>query len=786
MVFRHSWLAGIAGLILAVARLERLLRPSVEGPPWELVLVGAAALGAAITWLCLTYRAGKLVVAVDATAALLIMTQIAAPGTGWSIFPGSASFDQLGSELAYSGDVIRTGVAPILPLAGVIAILSVVFLALGSLLAWGLRRNHPYPAVLAPLAVYLQFSILDNLSSGPWTLVFLVLLGASLLAVAFDSRRRDAAAMTSAVSRARVPGTVPSLTAAALIVMVSVAGVSAAALADAVPGTGLIHWRVPSALTGSFYGGVSYNPFVGIRQQLVSRAGAPLLVAEVQGELDPAEVYWRLLTLDTFDGTQWYADHPSVGRAGDLESYEDPDQAFRGPTASVLQRVTILALRQDWLPAAYAPIEVSAVNRALEKGLRIKQDDGSLHFDALTYRGMTYTVLSEIPTPDTASLILGSDGKPSPMFSVTGPGQDAPAAREAPQTFDLKDERRYLALPSDLDPRIGALARKQTRGLSTDFEKGVALEWFFRSAGTFRYSVAVSPGHAAADLASWLLDPLSPNYRIGYCEQFATAMAVMARQVGVPSRVVLGFAPGMPLEDGRVVVLDRNAHAWVELWMPTQGWVRFDPTPRGAGDNPATLSGLPFDPAYLAGLPEPGTTSGTVPNPRHTPAADEEEDRGAGSPAGLRRLGKAIGLPSWTIVALLVTVAVGTSVPGAKWVRRRRRLRLLSLGDISAAWREIIDRLVDLGRRPSQAWTPAEIAAATDPAMAPLAEVYGETLYAPGRNRPFDIRRIAVASRSLQETEDRLALRFSPLRRLAARYRLLSLLPGRPKRSAAR
>jgi hypothetical protein len=224
----------------------------------------------------------------------------------------------------------------------------------------------------------------------------------------------------------------------------------------------------------------------------------------------------------------------------------------------------------------------------------------------------------------------------------------------------------------------------------------------------------------------------------------------------------------------------------VELWMPTQGWVRFDPTPRGAGDNPATLSGLPFDPAYLAGLPEPGTTSGTVPNPRHTPAADEEEDRGAGSAAGLRRLGKAIGLPSWTIVALLVTVAVGASVPGAKWVRRRRRLRLLSRGDISAAWREIIDRLVDLGRRPSPAWTPAEIAAATDPAMAPLAEVYGETLYAPGRNRPFDIRRVAVASRSLQETEDRLALRFSPLRRLAARYRLRSLLPGRPKRSAAR
>ena len=68
-------------------------------------------------------------------------------------------------------------------------------------------------------------------------------------------------------------------------------------------------------------------------------------------------------------------------------------------------------------------------------------------------------------------------------------------------------------------------------------------------------------------------------------------MAVMARTLDIPSRVVLGFTPGQPNPDDEnwVVVRDANAHAWVELWMPSQGWVRFDPTPRGLRDTPQTF-----------------------------------------------------------------------------------------------------------------------------------------------------------------------------------------------------
>ena len=88
----------------------------------------------------------------------------------------------------------------------------------------------------------------------------------------------------------------------------------------------------------------------------------------------------------------------------------------------------------------------------------------------------------------------------------------------------------YLALPP-LDPAIIQLAAEVTAGAQSPFERALLLEEFFH---TFNYSTDVSTGHSALDLAAWLTDPESPNYRTGYCEQFAAAMAVMGRVVSLP------------------------------------------------------------------------------------------------------------------------------------------------------------------------------------------------------------------------------------------------------------
>lgn len=786
MVYRLSWLAALTGLLLALIRLERLLRPSVDGIPWQFVIVAAAVLGGSITWAGLTYRlSGYAVAAVNLVGMFLALVRITVPSTTWAIFPTASSFGELATEMGFARDVIRTGVAPVIPLAGVVAIVALVFWAAAGLIVWGLLRSRPYVSVLTPLVLYLQFATMDRRPGGWWAWALLAVLGFALLAVAFDRRRQNTGLLTSGVTRTAVVRTVPAVAVALLAGLFASALWVTNAMAGLVPRSGLLEWRATSGLTGEYYGSVSYNPFVGIQQDLVSQTNVPVFVADVQGDLDPDQVYWRLLTLDTFNGSRWFADDPRVGRPEDLNGFEAPSQQSIGPTADVVQTVTILALQMDWLPAAYAPVGMEAENRTVDLGYRVKDDDGSLRFDALTYRGMTYRVTSQVPTPDLQVLSRSDDGEVSEVFSeAAAEGDFAPLDPDAEiEVKDLAGRERYLALPDGIDDSVADLATEQTRGLTTDFERALALEAFFRGEGNFRYSTDIDPGHRAEDLADWLLDPASPAYRTGYCEQFSTSMAVMARALDIPSRVVLGFTPGQLLDDGRVVVRDRNAHAWVELWLPTQGWVRFDPTPRGDGVNPSTTGELGFDVTPYLDIPEPESPTFEPGDPTRVEPFLDEEDLGDIPPIGSGGFldpggtGAAPQIPGWVFAALIGGIVVFGFTPALKWVRRTRRLRSLRRGNIASGWAEAVDRLTDLGIGPGPADTPLEFAAATDGAMIPLASSYSRNLYGPA-DGGTGTETAAAAERSLIETEDHLTTRFSPARRLLAWYRPGTLTPG--------
>ncbi len=780
MVYRLSWIAGIAGIGLALARAERLLRSSVEGLPWEMILIAAAILGGAITWAGLAYRlSGQVLLAVNVAAAILAMIRIAVPSTTWFIFPTLSSFRALGDELTFARDVISTGVAPVIPLSGIIAILAMVFWSLGALLSWGLARSRPYVAVLAPLVVYLEFAVMDRRPGGLWTTVFMVFIGGALLAVSFDRRREGTGLLTSGVTRLALVRSLPSIAVVTLLSALLVAVISATSVSGLVPRSGYLDWRSHSGLSGEYYGSVSYNPFVGIRQSLVSQTNVPVFVAAVEGGVPADQIFWRMLTLDSFDGAQWHVGgEPEIVHPEEIDSFEPDTSAFFGPTTRVTQEVTVLALQMDWLPAAYSPVDMSASNRAVDRGYRVKTDDGALRFDALTYRGMAYSVESQVPRPDLDVLSRNADGSPSIVFVGAIEEDDFAVEPDIPamEVRELEETERHLELPIELDGRIRALAADTTRGLETDFEKALALESLFRTPGNFVYSTSVLPGHGASDLAAWLLDPTSDNFRTGYCEQFSTSMAVMARALGIPSRVVLGFTPGTLFEDGRVVVRDRNAHAWVELWMPTQGWVRFDPTPRGDGVNPATLDDLPFDLADYLDIPVPVIPPLELDNTGGILFRDEAldiperiavSDGGSDTTPGPR-------LPGWTLVLGLIALAFFGLVPAMKGVRRRNRLRRLETGDVAGAWQEIVDRLSDLGDGPVPAVTPLEFAQRTDPAMQPLAEIYGASIYGAVA---ADRRSVGLATRSLEDTEDTLRSRYSVGRRIAARYRPTTLLP---------
>jgi transglutaminase-like putative cysteine protease len=781
MVYRFSWIAGVAGIGLALARAERLLRSSVEGLPWEVILVTAAILGATITWAGISYRlSGWSIAAINTAAAVLAVIRIAVPSTTWFIFPTLDSFAALGDEMSFARDVIGTGVAPVIPLSGIIAILAVVFWSLGGLLSWGLSRHRPYVAVLAPLIVYLEFAIMDRRPSGIWTTVFMVFIGGALLAVAFDRRRESTGLLTSGTTRMALVRSLPSIAVVSLVAALFVAVLTANAVSDLVPRSGYLEWRTSSGLSGEYYGSVSYNPFVGIRQSLVSQTNVPVFVADVQGDIPANQVYWRMVTLDTYDGSQWHVGgEPTIDRPEEIDTFEIEEQAFSGPTTPIISDITVLALQMDWLPAPYSPTAMSAPNTAVDRGYRVKTDDAALRFDALTYRGMSYVVASDVPQPDLDVLSRTADGTPSVVFAgaISESAFEATPATIVPEPRELEDAERFLGLPDEIDGRIGALASSTTRGLQTDFEKAIALEAFFRTPGNFVYSTAVVPGHGASDLADWLLDPTSDNYRVGYCEQFSLSMAVMARMLDIPSRVVMGFTPGTLLEDGRVVVRDRNAHAWVELWMPTQGWVRFDPTPRGDGVNPATLGNLPFDVAQYLDIPEPEAIPFELDSAGGVLFRDEEAldipERIAATDGGSDSVAIPL-LPSWLIPVGVVVATLFGFLPALKWVRRRRRMRRLEDGDIGAAWQEIVDRLTDLGDGPIPSATPAEFAQRTDPAMRPLADVYGASFYGVIHG---DAHSISVAARSLEDTEDRIMSRYPLGHRIIARYRLATLIP---------
>ncbi len=791
MVYRYSWIAAVGGMALALVRLQDLVQSSSTGAPWQLVVVAGAVLGGIITWTALAYRLNAaLVVLINAAALLFTSMRIAVPDTTAFLLPTGESFTALRGELGYAVDVIRSGVAPVIPASGLVVVIAAVFWGLGALAVWGLRSGRPFVALTPPVLVYLQLATADRgaFAGAAWALGLLVLVAGSLLAVTLDER-----ATTGRLSRTRAAaagGVVsgPSLGTIAFALVGAL--VLATGFAGTVPATGVLDWRQSSGLTGNYFGSVSYNPFVSIQKSLVSQRDIPVFEATISGDTDASRVYWRLLSLDTFNGVWWYAQNPEVDRIEETE-WEDDGHRFTGDQATVTADVTILQLRNDWLPTVYSTTGVATAEEEIERNLRVAPD-GSVRFGSGSFRGMQYAVTAAVPQPDVGIMATTAEGSPTrvfegPVASGAIPVPDTrPPARELPP-----DPDRHLELPEDIDPDIVTFADDITFGLESSYERGLAIEAFLRDpVNGFTYSTEVPPGDAGNDLAAWLLDPASQHFRIGYCEQYATAMGVLARAAGIPSRVVLGFTPGRPIGEDRVVVLDTNAHAWVELWIPEQGWVRFDPTPRSDGINPSTIDDLeselgvavralleverPDAPGFEATPLPPALFPEDFPERIAPGAGGLDEDAGASLPGWLP--GVAVAL-----VALLVLFA---AVPAIKAWRRRRRLRRLRDGDIAAAWAEITDHLTDLGEPPLSSQTPLEYAARIDDALHPLATVYSASIYG---GDGVSGHMVTVAERSLTETQATTAMRYSPTQRLFARYRLRSVLPAwaRPDRLRA-
>ena len=729
------WLSGLAALVLVIARLTRLLQPPSSGPSWVVILISMAVLGGVITWIATTYRLSwQLVFSLNLVGVLLAAFRIVAPGTMLLGFlPTSETLTMLSAEIGFATEVFRFGSAPVVPIPGLVAAIGIVTWSFGALIAVSAIAQRPWIGSLPPLVFYLQLSTLDRRNSTVgWIAAFAIVAALAFIAAGPPPDRRTGRLKDAdGFMLTRRVGLVPT---ALSVIMVVSAVIGTNAFASAIPEAGSLDWRTRSGIGTGLYGqGSSFNLFVGLQQNLVSLSDEPVFFARVSDSApENDDLYWRLITLDVFDGTNWIPGAQGFARNGDTR-YEREEWKFSGPTTEVSARVRIASLGQQLLPVLYSTTDLTSETDLIHDSFRVRED-GSIGIDLRTREGWEYEIRADLPNPDIAQLAsLG--GQLSPIFgeaAAQGAFElDAKTVDFAPRPDEIDP---YLELPDEVELSVREAARTITEPGVTRFEKALILEAWFRDSENFIYSTGVTTGHTSLDLEAWLLDPESPNFRTGYCEQFATAMAVMARAIGLPSRVVLGFTPGDTEQqaDGSevIVVRERNAHAWVEIWMDGQGWVRFDPTPRSDGVNRSLGDiAIGFDARAYVPAPDLATEldgTGRLPGERDPILPDFDEFGGDGTPD--LRVDEGFAIPAWTWW-VLAAIASAFVLPLVKLIRRRRRLAQVATGNIETAWLEITDRLRDLGSAVSEDMTPLEIAAARHDDLVPLARMYTAKAY---------------------------------------------------------
>jgi hypothetical protein len=258
---------------------------------------------------------------------------------------------------------------------------------------------------------------------------------------------------------------------------------------------------------------------------------------------------------------------------------------------------------------------------------------------------------------------------------------------------------------------VATTARNVTAGATTPYDQARLLRDYFRD-GQFTYDPNVDLTDATSATAVFL------NTKRGFCVQFASTYALMARSLGIPARVAVGFTPGdFDSTTGRYSVTNYEAHAWPEIWLTGVGWTnQFDPTPPSplpGGSNlpndtansqtapPTTVTTVPTTQQTApTGTGVPGTTPAPVPAPQGVPHAGTDS-------------GRSWTTVLWLVLIVVVVVAAIAAVPLAKRARTRaRRRRTDPSGRVAGAWEEAVDRLRELGRPAPRATTPAEHARA--------------------------------------------------------------------------
>ncbi|WP_060891756.1 transglutaminase TgpA family protein [Streptomyces europaeiscabiei] len=297
------------------------------------------------------------------------------------------------------------------------------------------------------------------------------------------------------------------------------------------------------------------------------------------------EMYLRIVSLDKFDGTAWTPTERSI--TGVPDEFGTPIGLASDVKRTSIETRIVAAedYEQNWLPMPYpvTGVDINGDWRYEPVGRTLVGDHGQ------DTKGAQYKVESLIVQPTAEQ--LASAPEPPPSL-----------------------RREYTKVPASLPSVVARTALDVTKGATNNYERAVKLQDWFAFSGEFTYDTEVRSGTGARAIARFLQE------KEGFCVHFSFAMASMARTLGIPARVAVGFTPGTPQTNGTMSVGLRDAHAWPELYFEGVGWTRFEPTPN-RGSTPQYT--VPED-SGTSGLPEvprPSQSASTAPSAE--PSASE-------------------------------------------------------------------------------------------------------------------------------------------------------------------
>ncbi|WP_162939977.1 transglutaminaseTgpA domain-containing protein [Gryllotalpicola protaetiae] len=428
--------------------------------------------------------------------------------------------------------------------------------------------------------------------------------------------------------------------------------------------------------------GDTVNPLVDLGADL--RRPTPVDVLQYTTASTTPE-YLQLTTLDDIRGTDWAhtPGHitPLAGGTG-ITGTPGLTTDLGGSAHTVTTKISVQNLRTSWVPAPYPARKVAG----LQAQSNFQDNDLTIFAPGGVLSGQHYTTTS-----------LDLEPTPAQIASAASLGGE-----------DLSAVRSDLELPRDVPSIITDTANEIAAGAASpnEFDIALAIQQYFQSSiNDFTYSTD-SPdtvdGASLAVIAKFL------QVREGYCVHFASAMAVLARVLGIPSRIAIGYLPGTPVgAKGKQVtyqVDSSDLHAWPQLYFPGVGWLNFEPTvSRGAAPS-YTLATTPD--GSPTSSPQQTTSASAAPTPTLSPRALPNEQAATSTNAVAARNGVQLELGILILLAVL-------AAPGlARLIRRRGRLtRLREEGALpDVAWAEIRDTAQDLGFAASPTETPRAFA----------------------------------------------------------------------------